>query len=209
MRFTTLAVSTRWLCERSSQTQHSKRNFLLLYEPTCACTIHAIACNVLRFTASKQYSSFDILLVKQRCLKRKQVLVKKLRIVKNERNRSEPTEIMLMWPNTPATWTWYVASVAHKRNMPNISVYKIHQHIFVPYKKYIFSFLCCRIATNVRGKEVALHSYFCVHTEKVEIENYVLTQSISTSLSYVYFIFLQLLCCITHVQHNYPFKSSS
>lgn len=91
------------------------------------------------FCVLQQYCSLDIL-VKQRCLKRKQVLVKKLRIVKNERNRSEPTEIMLMWPNIPATWTWYVASVAHNRNMPSISVYKIHKDIFVPYKNIFFNF---------------------------------------------------------------------
>lgn len=97
-----------------------------------------MAFNVLDFTATKQNCSFDILLVKQRCLKRKQVLGKKLRIVKNERNRTEPTEITLMWPNTPATSTWFVASVAYNRNMTSISVCKIHEDIFVPYKITFF-----------------------------------------------------------------------
>lgn len=166
-----------------------------------------MAFNVLRFTATKQYCSIEILLVKQRCLKRKQVLVKKLRIVKNERNRSEPTEIMLMWPNTPATWTWYVASVAHNRNMPSISIYKIHEDIFVLYKRHFFLFLCCRIATNVRGKYSKLNctAIFVCAEKIVEMQSDIFTQCISTNLSYVYLIFLPLLYSITHVQHNYLF----
>lgn len=89
----------------------------LVADKPVTCHFFTTVFRVCRWLAVKSTVVFvDTSTLKQKCPKRKLVPGKRLKVVRSERSRFEPTGIMSKLPNTPATLIWYEATVAHINN---------------------------------------------------------------------------------------------